>query len=72
MVAFAPLPDVEKCQVRIEFAEQLKRNPTPAEREFTRILNTVEGGKLRKLLHMSTTRWAQVDSGCFLFRAVFG
>jgi very-short-patch-repair endonuclease len=30
-----------------KFAERLKRNPTPAEREFTRILNTVDGGKLR-------------------------
>jgi very-short-patch-repair endonuclease len=30
-----------------KFAEQLKRNPTPAESEFTRILNTVDGGKLR-------------------------
>jgi leucyl-tRNA synthetase len=30
-----------------KFAERMKRNPTPAEREFTRILNTVDGGRLR-------------------------
>jgi very-short-patch-repair endonuclease len=39
---------VQRPRSRIQkFAEQLKRNPTPAEREFTRILNTVDGGKLR-------------------------
>jgi hypothetical protein len=39
---------VQRSRSRIQkFAERLKRNPTPAEREFTRILNTVDGGKLR-------------------------
>jgi len=39
---------VQRPRSRVQkFAERLKRNPTPAEREFTRILNTVDGGKLR-------------------------
>ncbi len=39
---------VHRPRSRVQkFAEQQKRNPTPAEREFSRILNTVEGGKLR-------------------------
>jgi very-short-patch-repair endonuclease len=39
---------VRRPSSRIQkFAERLKRNPTPAEREFTRILNTLDGGKLR-------------------------
>ena len=36
----------QRSRIQI-FAERLKRNPTPAEREFARILNTVDGGKLR-------------------------
>ena len=39
---------VQRPRSRVQkFAEHLKRNPTPAEREFIRILNTVDAGKLR-------------------------
>jgi very-short-patch-repair endonuclease len=39
---------VQRPRSRIQkFAEQMRRNPTPAEAEFTRILNSVDGGKLR-------------------------
>jgi very-short-patch-repair endonuclease len=38
---------LQRPRSRIQkFAERLKRNPTPAEREFTRILNSVDRGKL--------------------------
>src|ERR1700727_1237644 len=39
---------MERPRSRVQkFAEQMKRDPTPAEAEFTRILNSIDGGKLR-------------------------
>jgi very-short-patch-repair endonuclease len=39
---------MERLRSRVQkFAEQMKRDPTPAEAEFTRILNSIDGGKLR-------------------------